>query len=319
MLRRRPKASAVLAAAFVIGVAAPAAAQMNTQHVKGSFGVKAGSQAPPGQYYIAPLLFVYSTDDVRNKNGDKLPIDASITASLFGAGISIVTKKTFLGASYGFNVLFAGANNRLQASEINSNPGAGITDTVFAPLSLGWHAKRTDAAVYYQMYIPTGRYEDGASNNTGLGMWGQEIGFGTTAYLTSDRKFHAATMVSFNFQSKKEDSETHVGNQMNFEGGIGGDFLEGGLTAGLAYYYCFKLTEDEPGNFPLNIALAKANVFAIGPDVTLVLASKKKGIVYGFLTARMEWEVHAEAQTKGRGVMIQAVFPFKPIHLPPAK
>ena len=34
--------------------------------------------------------------------------------------------------------------------------------------------------------------------------------------------------VSFDFQSKKEDSETKVGNAMNLEGGVGGDFLKGG-------------------------------------------------------------------------------------------
>lgn len=305
--------TALLVTLLAAGVAAPARAQMNTQHVKGSFGLKAGSQAPPGQYAIAPLLYFYSTDDVRNRDGDKLPINANIDGSFFGAGVNVVTKKTLFGGFYGFTVLLAGANNRLQATEIDSNPGAGITDSLVTPLSLGWHKKRADATVYYTLYIPTGRYEDGASNNTGLGMWGQEIGFGTTAYLTEDRKFHAATMVSFNFQSKKEDSQTHVGNQMNFEGGVGGDFMKGGLTAGLAYYYCFKLTQDEPAGFPLNIGLAKAHVFALGPDLTLALA--KKNTVYGFLTVRYEWELHAKAQTKGGMWLVQAVFPFKPIHL----
>ena len=244
-----------------------------------------------------------------------MPINAQIDAALFGAGVSVVTKKTVLGATYGFTVLVAGANNRLQATEIDSNPGAGITDTVLTPISLGWHKKRADATAYCTMYLPTGRYEDGATNNTGLGMWGQEIGFGTTAYLTEDRKFHAATMVSFNFQSQKKDSDTSVGNQMNLEGGVGGDFLGGGLTAGMAYYYCFKITSDSPGRFPINFEFAKANVFALGPDITLALASKKKNTVYGFLSVRYEWELHAEAQTKGGMWLVQAVFPFKPIHL----
>ncbi len=45
------------------------------------------------------------------------------------------------------------------------------------------------------------------------------------------------------FQSKKEDSETKVGNAMNLEGGLGGDFLKGGLTVGGSDYYAsFKLT-----------------------------------------------------------------------------
>jgi hypothetical protein len=32
-------------------------------------------------------------------------------------------------------------------------------------------------------------------------------------------------------EEQKEDSETKVGNVMNLEGGLGGDFLKGGLTA----------------------------------------------------------------------------------------
>ena len=49
---------------------------------------------------------------------------------------------------------------------------------------------------------------------------------------------HAAVspVSSFNFQSTKEGSETKVGNAMNLEGGVGGDFLGGRLAAGLAYY-----------------------------------------------------------------------------------
>jgi hypothetical protein len=37
---------------------APAEAQLNTQHLKGTVGLKSGSQAPPGVYFIAPLFYV---------------------------------------------------------------------------------------------------------------------------------------------------------------------------------------------------------------------------------------------------------------------
>jgi hypothetical protein len=305
----------MVAAIAAVVPASPALAQLNTQHVKGSVGVKSGSQAPPGAYYIAPLLYFYSTDEVRDRNGNRVPINANIDGSLFGAGVSVVTKKTIFGGLYGFSGLFAGANNRLQATEIDSNPGAGITDAVLTPLSLGWHTPRADATTYYTIYLPVGRYEDGASNNSGLGMWGHEVGAGTTVYLTADRKYHAATTVSFNFQSKKEDSETKVGNAMNLEGGVGGDFLKGGLVAGLAYYYSRKLTNDRvDAGFPLNVPLARSSVFALGPDITLAIA--KANTVYGFVTVRYFWELYAETQTKGGGLLVQAVFPFKPIKVP---
>src|SRR6478672_7692696 len=192
-----------------VSLVAPAEAQLNTQHIKGTVGLKSGSQAPPGVYFIAPLWYVYKTDEVKDRDGNRLPFAADLTSHIYGGGISVVTTKKLLGGFYGFQVVFpAGANNRIQGTEIDANPGAGLTDSVITPLSLGWHLKRADATAGYTIFAPTGRYSDGANNNTGLGMWGQEFSVGTTAYLTESRQWHAATLASFDFQSKKEDSET---------------------------------------------------------------------------------------------------------------
>ena len=150
----------------------------------------------------------------------------------------LVTTKKLLGGFYGYSVLFpAFANNRIQGTEIDANPGGGLTDSAVTPISLGWHFKRADATAAYNIFVPTGRYTDGASDNTGFGMWGHELSIGTTAYLNERRASTTfpPSLGSFDFQSKKKDSETKVGNQMNLEGGFGGDFLKGGLTAGLAY------------------------------------------------------------------------------------
>jgi hypothetical protein len=308
-------ATRVGALVVLLGVAAPAAAQLNTQHVKGSVGLKAGSQAPPGGYVIAPLLYFYNTDTVRNRDGEEFPVSADITAALFAAGYMHVTTKEVLGGHYGFSVLLAGANNRIQGTEIDSNPGAGITDSVVNPLTIGWHFKRGDAQVQYNIFVPTGRYTDGASNNTGFGMWGQEVMAGGTAYLTENRQYHAATAVSFDFQSKKEDSETKVGNAMNFEGGVGGDFLKGGLTVGLAYYASFKITEDEIEGLPPIFVRGKNKTFGLGPEVTLALV--RKDTVYGFLTARYFWETYARTTTQGKAFLLTATFLTKPSKIPP--
>ena len=48
---------------------APAEAQLNTQHIKGTVGLKSGSQAPPGVYFIAPLFYVYKADEVKDRDG----------------------------------------------------------------------------------------------------------------------------------------------------------------------------------------------------------------------------------------------------------
>jgi hypothetical protein len=299
----------------VLAVPGLALAQLNTQHVKGSAGLKAGSQPPPGGYIVAPLLYFYSADEVRDRDGDLLPIDASLNAAMFGAGYAHVTSKKILGGFYGFQVLFpVGANNRIQGTEIDENPGAGLTDSVIQPISLGWHFKRADAVTYYTIYVPTGRYTDGASNNTGLGMWGQELGVGTTVYLNEARQYHAATLATFNFQSKKRDSDTRVGNAMNLEGGVGGDFLKGGLTVGLSYYASFKLTEDQIAGLPGILIRGKNRVFALGPDATIAIA--RKNTVYGFARVAYQWETFARTTTQGGAWNIAVTFLLSPIKVP---
>jgi hypothetical protein len=303
--------------AFLLGLVAvvPAQAQLNTQHIKGTVGLKAGSQPPPGMYFIAPILYRYSTDEVKDREGDPLPVSADLTSSAFGGGVSFVTTKKLLGGFYGVQVLFpVGMNNRLQGTEIDANPGAGLTDSVVSPITLGWHFKRADAIAGYSIFVPTGRYTDGADDNTGLGMWGHELSVGTTVYLDATRKYHAASLATFDFQSKKEDSETKVGNAMNLEGGLGADFLKGGLTVGLNYYASFKLTDDHIEGFPNILIRGKNRVFGLGPEVQLALA--KSNTLYGFVKVNYQWETYARTTTQGSELTVLATFLLKPLKLP---
>ena len=276
----------------------PSAAQLKGQNIKGDAGLKSGSQPPPGAYVVVPLWF-YTGDAVKDHDGREL-LSGSLDSAIFGGGLIVVTQKTLFGGRYGFMAVLPGANNRVQGSaDFDSNPGAGLTDMYVQPISLGWTKPRGDFTAAYGLYIPTGRYEDGADNNTGLGQWAQEILVGTTVYLNERRTVHAATTATFDFQSKKEDSETKAGNIMNLEGGIGADFLGGGLTTGLAYYGTFKLTDDKFDRRHLALLIqGKNRVWGLGPEFTLALASKSKKAVYGFVTVRYQWELGARTTTE---------------------
>ncbi|MGH9253803.1 MAG: hypothetical protein ACRD3C_04455 [Vicinamibacterales bacterium] len=84
----RMQAIAVTATVMVVlfGVAQPTLAQLNTQHLKGSAGLKSGTQAPAGEYILAPLVYIYSADEIRNRNGDSLPLDGSLDSVMFARG-----------------------------------------------------------------------------------------------------------------------------------------------------------------------------------------------------------------------------------------
>jgi hypothetical protein len=316
-VRRIPRFPVVLVGcllALLIISVAPARAQLNTQHIKGTTGLKAGSMPPP-HTYVPILYYVYKMDKVKDVNGNTLLDNVKLTSHAYGTGIYVVTPKKILGGDYAYQVLFpVGANNRIQGTEIDKNPGAGITDSVISPIQLGWHFKQADVLAGYSLFVPTGRYEDGASNNTGFGMWGNELSVGTTVYLNEAKQYHAATIMSFDIQSKKEDSETKVGNALNLEGGFGGDFLKGGLTVGLNYYASFKVSDDHIEGFPDILIRGKNKTFALGPEVDLALA--KGGKLYGFLKVNYQWETYARVAPQGSELTIMATFLVKPIKLP---
>jgi hypothetical protein len=305
----------LIAAAMTVLFLLPSttSAQLNGSNIKGDVGLKAGSQAPPGAYIAVPLYF-YTADAVKGREGNEL-LTGNLDAALFGVALNVVTQKKVLGGNYGFLVVLPWANNRIQGVEdFDSNPGAGLTDMYVQPISLGWRTPRADFTAAYGLFLPTGRYEDGAANNTGLGMAGQEILVGTTVYLNQQRSVHAATAATFDFFSEKKDSETKVGNILNLEGGVGADFLKGGLTAGLSYYGTFKLTDDEFNSRLPTGVLGRNRVWGLGPEVTLALASKRA--VYGFVTVRYQWELAARTTTEGAAWNIMATFPIRPIRLP---
>lgn len=307
------RAAAAATALSLLG-AVPALAQLNGQNIKGDAGLKSGSQAPPGVYFAIPLWF-YTADAVKDREGNEV-LTGSLDSAVFGVAVSVVTPRRMLGANYGFMAALPWANNRVQGAEdFDSNPGVGITDMYVQPINLGWHRPRADFIAAYGLYLPTGRYEHGANDNTGLGMWAQEILLGTTVYLTQQRTLHAATTATFNFQSEKKDSNTKVGNILNLEGGLGADFLGGGLSAGLAYYGTFKLTEDRfDSRLPSLLIRGKNRVWGLGPEVTLAIATRRA--VYGFVTVRYHWELAARTTTEGAAWNVLATFPLKPIPLP---
>jgi hypothetical protein len=84
---------------------------------------------------------------------------------------------------------------------------------------------------------------------------------------------------------RRKDSTTKVGNQLNLEGGFGGDFL-------------------------------KNKTFALGPEATLAIAAGRA--VRGFITVRYQWETYARVTTQGSALNVSATFLTKPIKAPGA-
>jgi hypothetical protein len=292
----------------------PAVAQLNGFNIKGDQGVKSGSQAPPGIYYGAPFYW-YGTDTVKDEDGRAFSTTGELNMFLGGPLVNVVTTKTVLGGNYGFMAVFPFANVRAELPRLDNNPAPGISDMYVQPFNLGWHTNRADVLAGYGFFAPTGRYAAGANDNTGLGMWGHEVFAGSTVFFDEKKAWHAATTGAIEFHSGKEDTDARVGTLFTLEGGLGRSFLMGAASVGLSYYAQWKLTEDTLIGLPALILQGKNRVAGLGPEVTIPIATKNT--VYGFLTARYQWEMGARTTTQGDALNVLVVLPLKPIKVNP--
>jgi hypothetical protein len=306
-------------------LAAPAQAQLNGSHSLGDFGVQSGSQPQPG-FYGALFYYHYGTDTIKNADGNTVSLSPGAPGSIGLSAVApilwYVSKAKILGANYGAMVVlpFANASIEAPAFQIGQTIDTGAADMLVRPIDLGWHSKRADVVAGFQAYIPTGRYEQGGSDNLGKGMWTYEPFLGTTVYFDEKKTVSLATTAYWELHGGKQDSDVKVGQILTLQGGLGKSFLGGGLIIGAAYYAQWKLTEDRlrdfelPGGGDVDVTLnRKHKVFGFGPDVTLPVASKSK--LFALVNARYLWETGARVKTQGQTLAVTATFPVPSVKL----
>ena len=315
----------VVASGLTLLVAAPAQAQLNGSHTLGDFGVQSGSQPQPG-FYAALFYLRYEADTIKDADGTVVRPSPGAPGGIEVAAVAptawYVSKNRILGAHYGAMVVvpFANASIEAPAFGLSETVDTSVSDLLVRPIDLGWHSKHADVTAGFQLYIPTGRYERGGSDNIGKGMWTYEPFLGATVYFDEQRTISLATTAYWEFHGSKKDTDVKVGQILTLQGGVAKSFLGGGLITGAAYYAQWKLTEDRliefelPGGTPIDVSVpGKHKVFGFGPDVTIPLASKST--LYGLVTIRYLWETGAQLKTEGQTLVVSATFPVPSVKL----
>jgi hypothetical protein len=307
-------------------LAAPARAQLTGSHTLGDAGVQAGTQPAPG-LYAAMFYYRYGADTVKDRNGDVLgrnPGDpASVGLDAFCPILWYVSHAKVLGANVGAFITFPVANSSIEAPAYSMGQSVSTTfaDMQIRPLDLGWHLKKADIAAGFQFYAPTGKYAPGAIDNSGKGMWSYEPFVGATVFFDQKRTVSLATTAYWEIHGEKSNTNIKVGQILTLEGGLGKSYLGGSVVVGAAYYAQWKLTADTLGSFTLptgrvldpRLAGAKNQVYALGPDVTLPVASKSK--LFALVNVRYLWEMGARTRTQGGALMVTATFPVPSVSL----
>jgi hypothetical protein len=199
-------------------------AQYKGDHIPGFTGLSSGTQQPPG-IYVGDLVWVYPISTVKDDKGNAISLPGSITSTIEAVLGSVVTNRKMLGGNIGVTAVFPFIKNEIQAESLDITSSFALSDSIGGG-SLGWHFKRSDATIGYNLYIPSGYYASTGNSNTGLGMWGNEFTVGGTAYLDQKRMWNAAATYSMEFNTDKRGSNIRVGDLGTVEGGLGRTFYK---------------------------------------------------------------------------------------------
>jgi len=177
-------------------------------------GVTPGS----GFTYSNQLLF-YSRDEVKDQNGNTLPITGSNSVLMdMNSLIWVSTREILGGARYSAFATLPVATNDL-TSDIHGNisGASGFADSYYVPFVLGWNKERTAIRALYGFLAPTGRFAAGASDNVGSGYWTNALSSGQTFYLTKDRSWALSAYEMYEFHTTQEGTGTHPGQTVDVD------------------------------------------------------------------------------------------------------
>lgn len=298
------KAIVALVAIAALSVPGVVFGQMNGHNLRGDYGLQSGSQPPPG-WYGSLLYLNYNIDKVRDRSGDALQTaGGDITVQAISPILLGVTEKQVWGANYGFVIAPSWINNSLESPllETKLKTDMDFGDLYVQPVNLGWHKDQVDFVAGLGLFMPTGRYDDGADDNVGLGMWTFEVFGGTTYFFDKEKTWHASVLTSYETHTEKEDSDLKVGDILTLEGGAGKSFMEGAISVGVSYFAQWKITDDDFDNPVLDDVADKHEIFGLGPELSMPLFATE-GYV-GLLGLRYFWDFGSESTTEGETLLM---------------
>jgi hypothetical protein len=298
-------------AAFV--VAASGFAQVRGAYSPGSSLTEGGTVPDPGFSYSNQYWF-NSSNELKGPRGNSIPIQDSVTIMCDNNSIVYVPKFKFLRANLEFMIDIAVTNGRFAARDpFSAGPGvsasgAGLTNTNFVPLALGWHLKWADLQTGYSVYAPTGRFVPSALNNVSSGLWTNSWQAGATLYLTESKNTQISLFNVYAWNTTQQATGVHPGQNESLDYSFSQTFSlskdhKWSLQVGAAGYGQWQTTNNG-GQNPIREGL-RYGVNAGG--LTINLSAPFQGLYVG---SSVLWEYGARNTYQGRTMILTAGFNF---------
>jgi hypothetical protein len=296
-------ALAAVAAAVALAATSARAQTVVTGHYQPLFasGLKSGIFPQKRGIILQNSTLFYHATDFRDGDGNKVPdIDElNIWANRIGA--VLVPGLKIAGADYGFALAIPLANlapNPVVVGGVTLDTGIGIGDIAVAPMILGWHLTNVHIQGGYTIFIPVGRFSQGASNNVGKGFWTHMLNAGVTWMPAVDRPWHASVMTRYEIHSSQEGLDLTPGHTLTVEFGVGKK-ISNSVDIGLVGHL-WRQTTDTAGTDAIDPQ--KYESYGIGAEVQYVIAKK--------FPMKVRAGADFEARNVSQGIFVVAEFNF---------
>lgn len=270
--------------------------------------------AKPG-FYFKQYTYYYTTDTFKDRDSNKvseidLPlggsadVDVDVDIFVLAPAFMWVSDWEIFGAHYGAYIIPTFGNSSVDASlttlrgfGVESDVSDfGVGDMFVQPLWLGWTRKHWDFSVGYGFYAPVGKFEQGASDNIGLGFWTHQAQAAVAWYPDENRGTALVAAATYEYNQDVDGADLTPGQRINANLGV--DQLiplgQSGLVLelGVGLYGQWQITDDK-GADAINSDVHD-QVFGVGPQVGLIY------VPWG-AAATAKWQHEFEAKNRFEG------------------
>lgn len=256
----------------------------------------------PKSFVLENGTLFYNTRDFVDSDGNTLPTD-TVNALANRTIIGYVTDVKILGGDYFPAVIIPFANVALRP-EPGSEKDFQFGDMILQPFALGWHHGELHSQVSYNIWLPTGRFNAGASNNVGKGLYSHLFTGGVTWLQDKNLPWAATLMARYEFMGEQDGTNIEPGDVFYLEGGVGKEVVKG-LDLGLTGYHIQQTTK-EKGSTP-GTDTSRYRASALGPEINWRPAS-----LPGFQAAlRSYFEFGASNTSEGLFTVLSIAYIFQ--------
>jgi hypothetical protein len=280
-------------------------------YLKGFSGFMAGYVPPESGLYVSDIYYYYHGSagrEVRNGNVE-LGVDATLNAdALMG---TYVTDFKIFGGTYAFSAAAVYAWADIGASVVTplgavqiSQSQDGFSDSLVAPIILGWHDGNFNWSVSTLFLVPTGAY-DPHELSVGRNIWAFMPQFSLT-YFDPAAGWDLSAAITYVTQSNNDATDYQSGDLLHVDWAIGKRF-----GAGLAWEAGIQgnMVEQVSGDSGSGAKLGsfKEQAFGIGPALGY---STKFGNTPVSFSAKWEHDFDTRNTFKGDVVSVNATVSF---------